>query len=179
MWLNWYLCQWDLFLETLIDNKNKEYQNFNSNNFLYFKKINQNSYIYYRHATQILDAILTDYYHLSFDKRHLIATIIFIIFCKFHEISIFNDKLISINFDFNEEFYLDLFNKNEYNFIFKNIFWEFLDQSFNFQFEDIVPSCVYCSKFLSYDFNYEYPLIIKARSEKLENVNFYFKFYLI
>lgn len=178
MWLNWYLCQWDLFLESLIDIKNKEYQNFNSHNFLYFKKINKNSYIYYRHATQILDAILTDYNHFTFNRRHLIAAIIFIIFCKFHEIQFFNEKIKPININFDYNFYIDLFNKAEYDFIFKNIFLEFLDQSFNFIFEDIVTSCVYCSKFLSFDFNYEYPLIIKARNEKLENVILFILYFI-
>ena len=60
MWLNWYLGQWDLFLESTELIK----QNFfNTNNLIHFKKINENSYIYYRHATQMLDAILTDFNH--------------------------------------------------------------------------------------------------------------------
>ena len=165
MWLNWYLCQWDLFLESTDISK----ECITSNKNLLFKKINENSYIYYRHATEMLDAILTDYNHLKYEKRHLIAAIIFLIYCKFYEIPFFSNKKTSSNI-LDKDYFIDLFNSEKYKIIFKKIFGEFLDLSFNFIFEDIVYACVYCSKYLTFEFSYEYPLIIKAKNEKLENV---------
>ena len=145
-----------------------------SNKNIFFKKINENSYIYYRHSTEMLDAILTDYNHLKFQKRNLIAAIIFLIYCKFHEIT------FSSSYFLDKDFFMDLFNSEKYKIIFKNIFEKFLDLSFNFIFEDIVSACVYCSRYLSYKFSYEYSLVIRKKNEKLENVIFFlFYFYFL
>lgn len=173
MWLNWYLCQWDLFLNSseqikILSDIAKKI-NTNNTNTLLFKKINQNSYIYYRHITQILDAVLTDYNHLKYPKRHLIASLIFLIFCRFYEIPFTIKKTSNA---INEKFLMDLFYCKEYEIYFKNIFREFLEQSFNLIFEDIVDCCIYCCRYLFFDFNYDYPLIIKAKKDNLENVKF-------
>jgi len=73
---------------------------------------------------------------------------------------------------------MELFNSEKFKIIFKKIFGEFLDQSFNLVFEDIIPACIYCSKFLEFEFSYDYPLIIQAKNKQLENViKFFFNFF--
>jgi hypothetical protein len=189
MWLNWYLCQWDLFIETVPDMKEKliyYYRKFNKcvkssynsdnqpNKIIYFKKADEKSYIYYRQATQLIDTFLTDCNHLKFKTRHLIASVILIIICIYYEIPYFINSFASQNnFRLDENFYLDFYyNMPEFELIINQVFGEFLNQSFNITFEDIIPALVYCSNYIFFDFSYDLPLIIQMKNEQFENVNF-------
>ena len=185
MWLNWYLCQWDLFIDSMpemrenliiFQNKNKtpnsSSKSDNTNKIIYFKKTDEKSYIYYRQATQLIDALLTDYNNLKFQKRHLIACVIFIVISLYYEFPFFtNEHFSSISFD--EDFFMELYKSTEYEIIVSKVFGEFLNQSFNFTFEDIIPACVYCSNYVFFEFTYDLPLIIQLKNEQFENVKFF------
>ncbi len=185
MWLNWYLCQWDLFIESVPEmkekliyfkNTNKSVKNSYSsealnNKIIFFKKADEKSYIYYRQATQLIDSFLTDFNHLKFPTRHLIASVIFIIICIFYEIPYFISNTNQNNLDFDENFYVDLFfNMPEYEILINQVFGEYLNQSFNVGFEDIIPALVYASRYIFFDFSYDLPLIIQLKNEQFENV---------
>jgi hypothetical protein len=187
MWLNWYLCQWDLFIESVPDMKekliyfrniNKSVKSSNSSEaqytkIIYFKKADEKSYIYYRQATQLIDAFLTDFDHVKFQTRHLIASVIFIIVCIFYEIPYFvSNSANQNNFKFDENFYMELFyNMPEYEIIINQVFGEFLNQSFNISFEDIIPALIYASNYIFFDFAFDLPLIIQLKNEQFENVS--------
>lgn len=185
MWLNWYLCQWDLFIDSIPEmrenlfsfckNTNKNLRtsyasDILSNKIIYFKKADEKSYIYYRQATQLIDGFLTDYNHIKYQTRHLIASVIFIIICIYYEIPYFTsskEEMINLDENFFSQFF---YGMPEFDFLVKNVFGEFLNQSFNINFEDILPACVYCSKFINYEFTYDLPLIIQLKNEQFENV---------
>jgi len=187
MWLNWYLCQWDLFIESVPDMKEKliYFRNINKSvkssysseaqytKIIYFKKADEKSYIYYRQATQLIDAFLTDFDHVKFQTRHLIASVIFIIVCIFYEIPYFvSNAANQNNFKFDENFYMELFyNMPEYEIITNQVFGEFLNQSFNISFEDIIPALIYASNYIFFDFSFDLPLIIQLKNEQFENVS--------
>ena len=191
MWVNWYLCQWDLFIDSIPDikeklyyykTKNKSVKSSNSsdgstNKILYFKKADEKSYIYYRQAMQLIDAVLTDYNHIKYQPRHLIANVLLIVICIFYEIPYFSGNKQE-GFIFDANFFYELFYKMpEYEIIITNVFGEFLSQSFNINFEDIIDACVYSSKFIYYDFSYELPLVIQIKNEQFENVKNFFLFF--
>lgn len=195
MWLNWYLCQWDLFIDSVPDMKEKliyfrninksvksSYSSENQNNkIIFFKKADEKSYIYYRQATQLIDAFLTDCNYLKFPTRNLIASVIFIIICIFHEIPYFISNANQNNFNFDVNFYMELFyNMPEYELIINQVFGEFLNQSFNIGFDDIIPALVYASRYIFFDFSFDLPLIIQLKNEQFENVrmNFFHDFFV-
>lgn len=192
MWLNWYLCQWDLFIESVPDMKekliyfksvNKCVKSSNSsetqaNKIIFFKKADEKSYIYYRQATQLIDAFLTDFNHVKYPTRHLIASVILIIICIYYEIPYFVSNSSQNNFNFDENFYMELFyNMPEYEVIINQVFGEFLNQSFNIGFEDIIPALVYASRYIFFDFSFDLPLIIQLKNEQFENVKIKFFLY--
>lgn len=194
MWLNWYLCQWDLFIESVPEMKEKliYFKNMNrsvknsytsesqTNKIIYFKKADEKSYIYYRQATQLIDAFLTDFNHIRFQTRHLIASVILIIICIFYEIPYFISKVNLDNFKFDESFYMELFyNMPEYEIIINQVFGEFLNQSFNVTYEDIIPALIYASNFIFFDFSFDLPLIIQLKNEQFENVRFFVFIFLV
>jgi len=185
MWLNWYLCQWDLFIDSVPDMKAKLYnhKSINKNckknqnnqefhfNIIYFKKADEKSYLYYRQATQLIDAFITDFNHINFQIRHLVASVILIIICIFYEVPYFIQGSHLNNFKFDEVFYNELFyNMPEYENIINHVFGEFLNQSFNITYDEIIPALVYSSKYIFFEFSYDLPLIIQLRNEQFENV---------
>ena len=185
MWLNWYLCQWDLFIDSMPEIKEKliKYSNKNksqksslnsddTNKIIYFKKADEKSYIYYRQATQLIDALLTDYNHLKLQQRHLIAAVIFIVISLFYEFPFFTQEQFP-TISFNEDFFIQLYKSKEFGIIINQVFGEFLSQSFNFTFEDIIPACVYCSNYVFFEFTFDLPLIIQLKNEQFENVKFF------
>ena len=66
IWLNWYICQWDLFIETVDNIKNQFLNFFSEEKILFFKKSDDNSYYNFRKITQIIDLIQLDEKHFFF-----------------------------------------------------------------------------------------------------------------
>lgn len=182
MWLNWYLCQWDLFIESLpemkekllkFNHKNKlRLKSNNEKDIIYFKKTEEKCYIYYRQATQLIDALVTDYNHLKFEQRHLIAAVIFIIISIYYELPLFckDKKSENSQIRINEEFFINLKDSKDFEILLDKVFGEFLSQSFNFYWKDIIPACLYCYNYVFFEYSYDLPLIIQLKNEQYENV---------
>jgi hypothetical protein len=142
IWLNWYICQWDLFIET-VDNIKKQFLNFFSEEkILFFKKSDDNSYYNFRKITQIIDLIQLDEKHFFFDDRYLIAASIFL--------------LLSLNFHFEfnfEQKEIILQNEKITKLIF-NFYNNFIQQSFDYNFSDkqLIDSIKYVFQFKNFIF---------------------------
>ena len=162
IWLNWYICQWDLFIET-VDNIKKQFLNFFSEEkILFFKKSDDNSYYNFRKITQIIDLIQLDEKHFFFDDRYLIAASIFL--------------LLSLNFHFEfnfEQKEIILQNEKIKKLIF-NVYNNFIQQSFDYNFSDkqLIDSIKYVFQFKNFNFSFELPLIYQVEQKDFENGNY-------
>jgi hypothetical protein len=133
--LNWYITQWDLFLES------KEII------LISYKKTTEESYKIYREITQLIDIIAMDYYSICFSPRYIVASTIFLSLC-----------LNLLDSDINGEIIVQTLYADKQ---FVNLFKEFLKESMNLEYEDILPAIQYCSKYINLKFTYDLPLSVQ------------------
>ncbi|MCQ2819673.1 MAG: hypothetical protein MJ252_20605 [archaeon] len=161
-WLNWYICQWDLFIETIEDNKNILLSYSDEDHIMFFKKSNDNSYYNFRRITQMLDLILLDFHSEKFKDRYLIAALIYV--CL----------ILNYNFEYDfenkkyfgaEEEKFDAINK---------VYSNFLNQSFDFELyeQELIDAITFCGKFKDFDFSYDLPLLYQVEENDLETVKY-------
>ena len=160
-WLNWYTCQWDLYIDSVDDIKLQLLKYISEEDIIYYKKSNDNSYYNYRKICQLIDIIVLDYLSYNYDSRILMAVSLFVIIC------------INYKFDYN-------FKKNNFRqktpfskYIFK-VYNQFINQSFDYNFNDknIQNALNYCYKFKNFTFTFELPLLYQIHPEFLENGNY-------
>ena len=80
-WLNWYICQWDLFVYSIDDIKNKLLLFSNYENILSYKRQNEVAYYNYKRIYQIIDLIALDFHSYKYEIRYLIAASFLILMC--------------------------------------------------------------------------------------------------
>ena len=162
IWLSWYICQWDLFIETIDNIKNEILVFFSEENFLFFKKTDDNSYFNYRKITQIIDLIKLDENHFFYNERYLIAASIFLVLC------------LNFNFDFDFKNNQIIYQNNQIKNLIFNIYCNFIQQSFDYSFFDIqlIKSINYVWKFRNFKFTFDLPLIYQVEQKELENANY-------
>ena len=100
-WLNWYICQWDLYVGNVSYVKKEIIKNYGENNIFYFKEKNEQSYYNYRIINQLIELIKFDLESILFDNKLLVLCTIFICIENFyHKINIDNKiyKLLFNNF---------------------------------------------------------------------------------
>jgi hypothetical protein len=166
-WLNWYTCQWDLFVDTFPNIR--EIFKDNDKMPIFFKKPDELAYHIYREVTQLIDLCVLDYISLKYNNRKLVASAIFITLCINLEVEYFQKEININNVDLT--FWKDFLEEVNWSYSYIiDTFSIFLTQSFNFKFYDILNELVYMSKFLNFNFTYELPLILQNNSES-ENVN--------
>ena len=137
-WLNWYICQWDLFIDTVESIKNELIKNYEEQNIFYFEKKNEQAYYNYRLIYQIIEIIKFDIDSLLYDNKILVLCAIFICIENYYKkinntnstyILIFNKF---IQFNINEDIINDESYKNTMNYC-KNLVNEFLENNlYNF-----------------------------------------------
>ena len=94
-WLNWYTCQWDLFVYSIDDIKNRLLLFSDDENILFFKRQNEVSYYNYRRIYQIIDLIALDYHSYKYEIRYLIAACFLILICLHYNLEFdFNKKIL-------------------------------------------------------------------------------------
>lgn len=150
-------------------------------NVIYFKKADEKSYTIYRQITQLIDLYTVDYNSLKLHSRYLVAASIFLVLCVNYEVDVFLKENIN-KFDFNNEFFINFINEkrssvddDEPGVIIFNIYSDFLQQSFNLNFDDsnLIECLVYGSKFLNFEYNFNLPLVLQGNNESvLENVKY-------
>jgi len=160
-WLNWYICQWDLYIDSVDDIKEKLLKYINEEEIIYYKKSIDSSYYNYRKICQLIDLIILDYYSYNFEPRVLMAVCLLVIIC------------INYNLDYN--FKKKSFKqKTEFSQYIFDVYIQFINQSFDFNFYDknIQKALEYVYKFKNFKFTYELPLIYQIHPEMLEDGNY-------
>lgn len=140
---------------------------------LYFKKTDEKAYEIYREVAQLIDIYAVDYNSLIYSSRHLVACAIFLVLCFNLYIPYFMPENIN-KFDFDKQFYIEFIkDQTSMHKNFVDVYGEFLHQSFNISFGEIIDTLVYCSKFLNFEFSYDLPLIVQTNSDISDNVYIY------
>ena len=157
IWLSWYVCQWDLFIDT-IDNIKEELLNLlNEDDILYYKKPNDNSYYNFRKISQLIDIMTLDFYSYNFEPRILIAACFFVLICY--------------NYKFKYNFVKKKLENNTplSNLLF-DLYDKFITQSFDYNFNDqnVQKAIQYCYNYINFPFIFDLPLLYQVHQSKLD-----------
>ena len=160
VWLSWYLCQWDLFIDT-VDNIKKEMSKLiKEDDILYYKKPNDNSYYNFRKISQLIDIMSLDFHSYFYEQRLLIAISFFIILC--HK---YNLKYNFVKKKFEN-------NKNpKLSNLMLDIYTKFILQSFDYDFnDDILQKGIkyYYNKYNNFNYVFDLPLFYQVHPDKLD-----------
>ena len=160
VWLSWYLCQWDLFIDT-VDNIKKEMSKLiKEDDILYYKKPNDNSYYNFRKISQLIDIMSLDFHSYFYDQRLLIAISFFIILC--HK---YNLKYNFVKKKFEN-------NKNQkLSNLMLDIYTKFILQSFDYDFnDDILQKGIkyYYNNYNNFNYVFDLPLFYQVHPDKLD-----------
>jgi hypothetical protein len=157
IWLSWYMCQWDLFIDTIDNIKQDLLQIIKEDEILYYKKPNDNSYYNFRKISQLIDIMTLDFYSYNFEPRKLIAASFFILLCH--------------NYKLNYNFTKRKINNNTIlsNLLF-NLYNKFITQSFDYNFNDerIQKAIKYCYNYINFPFIFDLPLLYQVHQSKLD-----------
>ena len=160
VWLSWYLCQWDLFIDT-VDNIKKEMSKLiKEDDILYFKKPNDNSYYNFRKISQLIDIMSLDFHSYFYDQRLLIAISFFIILCHKYNLKY---NFIKKKFDNNK-------NPKLSN-LMLDIYTKFILQSFDYDFnDDILQKGIkyYYNNYNNFNYVFDLPLFYQVHPDKLD-----------
>ena len=160
-WLNWYICQWDLYIESVDDIKERLLKYINEEDIIFYKKTIDNSYYNYRKISQLIDIIILDYYSYNFKPRVLMSVCLLVIIC--------------INYNLDYDFKKKNFKqKTEFSQCIFDVYIQFINQSFDFNFYDknIQKALEYVYKFKNFNFSYELPLLYQIHQDILEFGNY-------
>ena len=166
IWLNWYTCQWDLFMDTFTEIRDGLLEYITEEEFLYFKKQNEKAYCNYRRIYLLIDLISLDYNNYNYDKRGLVAACFFESICYIYNLEYsFNKKILFSKTKERKQGFIDIIQKM-YNL--------FVEQSFDYYFSDqLVQNCIkYVFKFKEFSFSYNMPLIYRAQQNKDEDIEY-------
>ena len=168
IWLNWYICQWDLFYDSVDEIRKYLLHFIDEENIIYYKKQCEESYYNFRKIYQLIDLIVLDYRSYNYDMRCLVAAAFFCCLCICNGVGydFANRKLKIRNFsspisELTAKALLD-------------VYIIFIGKSFGFSFYDMdfQETILYVYKFHNYKFNYEIPLIFQLDQQKLEESSY-------
>ena len=169
-WLNWYTCQWDLFIYSIDGIKDKLLLFTDEDNILFFKRQNEISFYNYRRIYQIIDLISLDYHNYKYEIRYLIAASFLISICLHYNLEYdFNKKILK-----KKNSIIKNNNKKDIGKIMMNIYIQFIEQSFDYSFEDkkLSESIYYVYKFINFKFSYDIPLIFQVHQEHINECSY-------
>ena len=157
-WLSWYICQWDLFIETFDDIKSELLKLFSEDDILYYKRPNDNSYMNFRKICQLIDIMALDFHSYNYEPRILIASAFFIILCNKYNLKYnFNKK----KFD----------NNSKINKVLLDIYSKFISQSFDFDFKDNILQKVikyFYTNYIDFEFTFDLPLFYQVNPNRMD-----------
>ena len=157
-WLSWYICQWDLFIETVEDIKSELLKLISEEDILYFKKPNDNSYYNFRKICQLIDIMTLDYYSYNYDPRLLIAAGIFIILCNKYK----------MKYNFN---YKKFDSDSKLCELLLEIYIKFIIQSFDYNFnsDDLQKAINYFyTNYINMESDFDLPLFYQIHPDKMD-----------
>ena len=156
IWLSWYLCQWDLFIDTIDNIKNRILKYISEENIIYFKKPDDNSYYNFRKITQLIDIMTLDFNSYNYEPKLLIAISFFIILCNHYRLKYnFTKK----NFD----------NNTPLSKLILDSYIKFISQSFDYSFNNkkIQNGIKYFYYYINFKYNFDLPLFYQIYPNKL------------
>ena len=157
-WLSWYICQWDLFIETVNDIKSELLKLIPEDDILYFKKPTDNSYYNFRKICQLIDIMALDYYSYNYEPRLLISASFFIILCNKY----------SLKYNFNKK---KFDNNSKLSEMLLDIYTEFILQSFDYNFNnDNLQKVIkyFYTNYLDLQFVFDLPLLYQIHPNKID-----------
>ena len=166
IWLNWYTCQWDLFLDSSSEIKSQLLNFIKEDDLIYFKKQSEKAYSNYRRIYQLIDLISLDYFNYNYDKRGIVAACFFECIC--------NEYNLNYSFDKKKLYSKDKKGNEEFINIIQKMYNLYVEQSFDFLFnKQLVQNCIrYVFKFTKFCFTYNMPLIYKANQKIDEDIEY-------
>ena len=160
-WLNWYTCQWDLYIDSSPEIICQLLEYIDEDDIIYFKKQNDKAYSNYRRIYQLIDLISLDSNNYIYDKRGIVAACFLECICFEYKLKYSSErkKIYSTEKEITQNF-ID---------VIYNMYKLFIEQSFDFSFNDnLIQECIkFVFKFSDFSFSYNLPLIYKAK-EKLD-----------
>lgn len=156
-WAQWYLNQWDLFIERIISDGNPEFSSL-LKEVVFFRKQNDKSYFRFREIMQLLDACLLNVKTLKYSPRTLLAAFMFLAIGSYY--GVFDKREIFEKFSKNG---LAALNKPTE---FHRLFAAYLEYCFGFQLEELVSSVEYAAKYFQLPLNFEPPSIVVLKKSK-------------
>ena len=171
-WLNWYTCQWDLFVHSIDDIKSKLLLLSDDDNILFFKRQNEASYYNYRRIYQLIDLIVLDYHSYKYEIRYLIAASFLIAICIHYnlEYDLYRKYLKKKKVVKNSK----ISQKNDVGKILLDIYKQFIEQSFDYSFDDeqLNGSIKFIYKFINFKFSYDIPLIFQIEQDHINDYSY-------
>lgn len=164
-WANWYMCQWDLYIEHSEFAKSHFLITTCKEGLIQFKHPNEKSYARFREIMQLIDCAMLDVQTLQYKPRDVIASFMYILLGKYFK-------------QFTEQQIYEEFSKSSLYLIdqqiaFNDLFGDFLLYSFGFQLVDLLPSIQYASTFLKLPLNFDLPTAAKINKENVLEVIYF------
>ena len=162
MWANWYMSQWDSFVQNCEFAKNHGLISGNGKVPL-FKKPHNSSYNLYRQYMELVDCAILDIQTLQYKQRAIIAAFMYILLGKeFKQFT--NDQILN---DFPTSSLYLLNDSLPYN----ELYSYFISNFFGLALYDLLPTIQYGSTFFGLEFQIELPVAAKVdRKNVLEVV---------
>ena len=164
-WANWYMVEWDNFLDSSPVVLQARIVNNNPNNeLIHFKLANREAYTKFRELIQLIDCMVLDIETLQYQNRAIVASLLYILIGKYYRqftlSEIIHEIPVSSYFLFNDTQGLN------------HMFQEFLKYSFGYKLEDLLPTIQYVAKFFSLPISCDLPNAAKANPENVFKVKF-------
>jgi hypothetical protein len=161
LWSNWYMTQWDNFLEESSYARNHPILK-NQKIQARFRLPCEQSYSLYRELMQLIDTSILDVQTLQYKQRALIAAFLYVLLGKeYRQFSV--DKIV-------EEFpYSSLYLLDE-SFAFNDLYSHFMNQYFGMSLLDLLPTIQYVSTYFSLPVNINLPVAAKIDKENVLQV---------
>ena len=156
MWANWYMSQWDIYIQQCPYALNHPLLRSFSDPSVVFKQPTEKAYARYRELMQLIDTILLDLVSLQYQPRAIIASVLYILLA-YHFGQVTKEGIAS-EFSCSSHFL-----SPEYPF--NDLFSDFLAQSFGFQLAELLPTIQYVAVFMSMPFNYDLPIATTEQTE--------------
>ena len=151
MWANWYMNQWDMYIES---SQNVEKA--------VFKKTDEKSYAMYRDAMQILDIAVLNCETLQYNSRVLIASILYLVLSLHYNVMSLDVIVKRV------PYFSDYLEPNDFNVLYS----AFLEGIFSFELVELLPAIQYLSEYFMLPFVYDLP----ETNQKHQNVDGYEEF---
>ena len=149
-WLNWHLCQWDLFIDGVEGIKDLMLKDYTEEQIVYFKKKDDISYYNYRKVTQLIDLYSLDADSIKYNMQYLVVGAML--------------NVLIENYS-QEKFDID----SNLNYI--KVFRLFIQESFGedvYRSKEFRKGINYCMRFQGVEFKFDIPLYYQANEDEIE-----------